>query len=70
MIEDIKPDYLYNPQLCPCPRGEKSGCPRFRNCEACMEFHHRNSRTPMTCCEKKAIAESEARYEDRVGGSD
>ncbi|MCR5229362.1 MAG: hypothetical protein K6D03_04475 [Solobacterium sp.] len=54
-----KPDYLYNPDKCPCPRGEKAGCPRFRKCDACRAFHRSNPSTPLTACEKKAKAEAQ-----------
>ncbi len=63
-MEEKKPEYLYNPQMCPCPRGVKAGCPRYRNCEACMEFHHKSSRTPLTACERLAIKETERMYEE------
>ncbi len=52
-----RPEYLYNAQLCPCPRGEKAGCPRYRSCEACIANHHSSEHTPLTACEKKAIAQ-------------
>ena len=52
-----KPDYLYNPEKCPCPRGEKAGCPRYRSCEACVAYHRSNPNTPLTACERKAEQE-------------
>ena len=55
----IKPDYLYNPDLCPCPRGGVVGCPRYRDCNACVENHHKSETSPMTACEKKALQEQE-----------
>ena len=53
-METKKPDYLYNPSLCPCPRGEKANCPRYRNCDACIAFHRTPGNPPKTACEKKA----------------
>lgn len=50
-----RPDYLYNPEKCPCPRGEKANCPNYRNCEACIRNHHSKPANPYTACEKKAI---------------
>lgn len=47
-------DYLYTPEKCPCPRGEKVGCPRHRNCEGCVQYHRIAGNPPMTACEKKA----------------
>lgn len=50
-----KPDYLYNPEKCPCKRGPTGVCPRYKDCRACMDFHHHhNPRTPLTACERKA----------------
>ena len=60
MSEERKPEYLYNPELCPCPRGGKVGCPNYRNCEACVANHHSNPNNPLTACEKKAAAEKES----------
>ncbi|MCR5795098.1 MAG: VOC family protein [Solobacterium sp.] len=52
-----RPDYLYNPEKCPCPRGAQANCPRYRNCDACI-INHRNSPTaPLTACERKAEKE-------------
>ncbi len=59
MTIENKPDYLYNPDLCPCPRGEKANCPRYKNCDACIENHHSNPNSPLTACEKKYAAEQE-----------
>ena len=53
-MEIEKPDYLYNPSLCPCPRGEKANCPRYRHCDACIAFHRTPGNPPQTACEKKA----------------
>lgn len=61
MSAERKPEYLYNPELCPCPRGEKAGCPNYRNCEACIANHRNNPRNPLTACEKKAAAEQEGK---------
>lgn len=49
-----KPDYLYNPSLCPCPRGEKVDCPRYKHCDACIAFHRIPGNPPQTACEKRA----------------
>ena len=49
-----KPDYLYNPSLCPCPRGEKANCPRYKRCDACLTFHRTPGNPSQTACEKKA----------------
>ncbi|MBR0138972.1 MAG: hypothetical protein IJM17_01645 [Firmicutes bacterium] len=55
-----KPDFLYNPELCPCPRGEQAGCPRYRNCEACKAYHRTPGNPPRTACEKKAGSDPES----------
>lgn len=52
-----KPEYLYEAENCPCPRGEKAGCPRYRQCDACIAFHHNNTSSPNTACKKKAVQE-------------
>ena len=52
-----KPDYLYVPEKCPCPRGPEVNCPRYRSCDACIEYHRSNPNTPNTACER--LAESE-----------
>ncbi|MEE0955076.1 MAG: DUF488 family protein [Eubacterium sp.] len=52
-IKEKVPDYLYNPELCPCPRGPKVKCPRYKDCGPCREFHHNNRQTPLTACERK-----------------
>lgn len=57
MCEENRPDYLYNPEKCPCPRGEQAGCVRYRKCAACIENHHNSERSPLTACEKKAVQE-------------
>ncbi|MBE6123080.1 MAG: hypothetical protein IJ130_12415 [Solobacterium sp.] len=57
MPENKAPKYLYNPELCPCPRGEKAGCPRYRDCEPCRKNHHSNPNTPYTACERRAMEE-------------
>ena len=49
-----KPEYLYNPAQCPCPRGEKVNCPRYKTCDACIVFHRTAGNPPQTACEKKA----------------
>lgn len=54
---NTKPDYLYNPEKCPCPRGEQANCPNYRNCKACVKNHHSKPKNPYTACEKKAIQE-------------
>lgn len=59
MSEEYRPDYLHNPEKCPCPNGAVKGCPRYRNCEACMEHHHNSETSPLTACEKKAAKERE-----------
>ena len=51
------PDYLYNPEKCPCPRGAKGICERFRTCDACRAFHAALESTPYTACEVKAREE-------------
>ena len=51
------PDYLYNPEKCPCPRGKEANCPRYRSCEACITFHRGNPNTPKTACERRAQQE-------------
>lgn len=61
MSAERKTEYLYNPELCPCPRGEKAGCPNYRNCEACIANHRSNPRNPLTTCEKKAATEQEGK---------
>lgn len=48
-----RPEYMYNPAMCPCPSGAQKNCPRHRNCEACTAFHHSNPRSPYTACERK-----------------
>lgn len=53
-MEKKKPVYLYNPDLCPCPRGEAAGCPRYKSCEDCISFHRANGKTRQTACERKA----------------
>lgn len=40
---------LYDPKSCPCRR---RGCPRYRNCEACLAHHRADSRFPLTACEQ------------------
>ena len=52
-----RPDYLYNPEKCPCPRGAQANCPRYRDCDACIMFHRNNPNTPKTACERKAEKE-------------
>ena len=49
-----KPDCLYDPDLCPCPRGPRANCPRYKNCEACIAFHSQEGNPPQTACERKA----------------
>ena len=49
-----KPEYLYNSKLCPCPRGKKVGCPRYKRCDACIAFHREAGNPPQTAGEKKA----------------
>ena len=53
-METKKPDYLYNPALCPCPRGEKANYPHYKHCDACIAFHRIPGNPPQTACEKKA----------------
>ena len=53
-IMDSAAPYLYNPELCPCPRGKEVNCPRYKNCEACVAFHRTEGNPPQTACEKKA----------------
>ena len=53
-MEVSKLGYLYNPALCPCPRGEKANCPRYKHCDACIAFHRTPGNPPQTACEKKA----------------
>ena len=48
------PSYLYNPELCPCPKAVKTNCPRFRNCEACIANHRVEVNPQQTACEKMA----------------
>jgi len=55
------PDYLYNPDLCPCTRGPQVGCPRYKDCGPCQEFHHSSKQTPLTFCERKWEKEKKAR---------
>lgn len=57
-MTDEKPSYLYNPSLCPCPRGEKVGCPRYRLCDECIAFHRTPGNPPQTACEKKAALDT------------
>ncbi len=57
-IPENRPEYLYNPEKCPCPRGEQAGCPNYRNCDSCVENHH--SKGGQTACEKKYRQEQEA----------
>lgn len=52
-----RPEYLYNPEKCPCPRGAQANCPRYKNCDACIMFHRNNPNTPKTACERKAEQE-------------
>ena len=40
---------LYDPKSCPCRR---RGCPRYRNCEACLSHHRADARFPLTACER------------------
>lgn len=40
---------LYDPKSCPCRR---RGCPRYRNCEACLAHHRADARFPLTACER------------------
>lgn len=49
-----KTQYLYNSKLCPCSRGEQVGCPRYKNCDACVAFHRKSGNPPRTACETKA----------------
>ena len=49
-----KPSYLYNAELCPCAKGANTGCPRFRDCEACIANHRVAGNPQQTGCEKKA----------------
>ena len=53
-MTDEKPVYLYDPEQCPCPRGEKANCPRYKRCDACVAFHRTPGNPPQTACEKKA----------------
>ena len=53
-METKKPDRLYDPDLCPCPRGEKASCPRYKRCADCVAFHRTKGNPPQTACEKKA----------------
>ncbi len=50
---NTKPEYLYNPEKCPCPRGGSVNCPRYRKCEVCVAFHREEGNPPQTACEKK-----------------
>lgn len=52
-----RPDYLHNPETCPCEGGRAKGCPRNRKCDLCQANHHSNPNAPYTACEKKALAE-------------
>lgn len=65
MSEEYRPDYLYNPELCPCQNGAAGNCPRWRNCEACQEHHHNSEKSPLTACEKKAAKEAEERRKNQ-----
>ena len=53
-MENEKPSYLYDPTQCPCPRGEKVNCPRYRSCEDCIRYHRTSGNPHLTACEKKA----------------
>ena len=59
---------LYDPKSCPCRR---RGCPRYRNCEACLAHHRADSRFPLTACEqlerKKRGKEKEEKAEILTG---
>ena len=58
MSNTDKPEYLYNAEFCPCPRGQKANCPNYRNCGACIANHRANPRNPFTACERKAKEEN------------
>lgn len=53
-----EPDYLHNPDKCPCPRSADKRCPRGRNCEECIAYHRSNPDSPKTYCERKASAKA------------
>ena len=57
-IEKMKaPEYLHNPETCPCEGGRQRGCPNNRHCDLCQANHHSKPNSPYTACEKKALAE-------------
>ena len=51
------PEYLHNPETCPCEGGRERGCPNNRHCDLCQANHHSKPNAPYTACEKKALAE-------------
>lgn len=54
---------LYNPDTCPCSHIH---CPRYKDCEPCIEFHHNSEEYPLTACEQVAEREKrQARRQER-----
>ena len=53
-MDKKRPSYLYNPEQCPCAKGAGQGCPRFRDCKACIANHRTEGKSQQTACEKKA----------------
>lgn len=49
------PAYLYDPERCPCPRGEAAGCQNYKKCGLCTASHH--ARDSYCACEKEAMSE-------------
>lgn len=47
---------LYDPETCPCSH---THCPRYKDCEPCIEFHYNSAEYPLTACEQ--VAEREKR---------
>lgn len=68
----MKFEYLYNPEVCSCPRGSTGQCPRGRNCPACTANHHNGEHKSNTACERRALEEGitaeemQALYDERV----
>ena len=45
---------LYDLDTCPCSH---TRCPRYKDCEPCIEFHHHSEEYPLTACEQVAQRE-------------
>ena|GEM_PF-5687494 len=56
---------IYDPYHCPC---HNTDCERYCDCRPCVDFHHKQSRYPLTACERLAKQEGtlEGRYQEAL----